>query len=168
MILVTLTWDTDDTDIDTYVIDPTGDYSCYYHKITADGGELDYDVTTGYGPEHWTLMNTDTVRYGQPYEVRLHYYSDHDNGPSNYTVSIKVYEGTDRENEFWYRGNLAVSDPYNDSPTDTGPDWANIADITLTEAARSSPRSAVVTSTDMSGRLHITVPLPPQSQRIKK
>jgi hypothetical protein len=71
-ILVSLTWDTNDTDLDTYVIDPAGDYSCYYHKVTAGGGELDYDITTGYGPEHWTLMTTDIVRYDQPYKVRLH------------------------------------------------------------------------------------------------
>jgi len=133
VILVTLTWDTNDTDVDLYVIDPTEDYSCWYHETTADGGELDYDITTGYGPEHWTLMTADTVRYGQLYKVRVHYYSDHSKGPTNYTVSIKLYEGTSREVEYWYRGNLAVDNSSNDDPDDTGPDWVDIAEIILTK-----------------------------------
>lgn len=163
VILVTLTWDTNDTDIDTYVIDPTGDYSCYYHKVTADGGELDYDITTGYGPEHWTLMTTDTVRYNQPYKVRLHYYSDHGYGPSNYTVSIKVYEGTSRAQEYWYRGNLAISYPYNDAPNGSGADWVDIADITLTQATSSALRVNKLSN----GNIKITVPVPPKEQRLK-
>jgi|SRR5271157_3423596 len=132
VILMTLTWDTNDTDLDTYVIDPTGDYSAYYHKKTADGGTLDRDVTTGFGPEHWTLLNTATVRYNQPYTFRVHYYSDHGNGPSNYTVTIELYEGTSRQITYTYTGGLAVSNPTNYLPNGSGPDWADIAVITLT------------------------------------
>lgn len=164
-ILVTLTWDTNDTDVDLYVIDPTGDYSCYYHMITTDGGELDHDIITGYGPEHWTLMTTDTVRYDQPYKVRLHYYSDHGNGPTNYTASIKLYEGTSREQEYWYRGNLAVSNPDNDAPNDSGSDWVDIADITLTQTQSAS---RVLKSMQVSnGNIKITVPVPSKEKRIK-
>jgi uncharacterized protein YfaP (DUF2135 family) len=167
VILVTLTWDTNDTDIDTYVIDPVGDYSCYYHKATADGGELDYDITTGYGPEHWTLMTTDTVRYDQPYIIRLHYYSDHGNGPSNYTVSIKVYEGTNRVQEYWYRGNLAVSNPSNNSPDGSGEDWVDIANITLTQATTQASAHALRAMRASDGRINLTVPVPSKEQRIK-
>jgi hypothetical protein len=167
VILVTLTWDTNDTDIDTYVIDPVGDYSCYYHKATADGGELDYDITTGYGPEHWTLMTTDTVRYDQPYIIRLHYYSDHGNGPSNYTVSIKVYEGTSRVQEYWYRGNLAVSNPSNNAPDGSGEDWVDIANITLTQATTQAPAHALRAMRASDGRINLTVPVPSKEQRIK-
>ena len=56
VMLVTLTWDTNGTDVDLYVIDPSGNCSCYYHKKTADGGELDVDITGGYGPEQGTTM----------------------------------------------------------------------------------------------------------------
>ena len=167
VILVTLTWDTNDTDIDTYVIDPVGDYSCYYHKATADGGELDYDITTGYGPEHWTLMTTDTVRYDQPYIIRLHYYSDHGNGPSNYTVSIKVYEGTSRVQEYWYRGNLAVSNPSNNTPDGSGEDWVDIANITLTQATTQAPAHALRAMRASDGHINLTVPVPSKEQRIK-
>ena len=138
IILMTLTWDKDDTDLDTYVIDPVGDYSCYYHMTTADGGELDYDDTNGFGPEHWTLMNTDTIRYDQPYRFRVHYYSDHGNGGTNYIVTIKLYEGTSREATYSYTGYLSANFPSNDHPTATGPDWVDIAELTLTMGTSSS------------------------------
>lgn len=131
-ILVTVTWDKDDTDVDTYVIDPRGDYSSYYHMFTADGGELDRDITTGFGPEHWTLETRDTIRYFEPYSIRLHYYSDHGHGSVNYTVSVKLYEGTTREVTYWYTGNLGQSNPYNYRQSDVGPDWVDVATITLT------------------------------------
>jgi uncharacterized protein YfaP (DUF2135 family) len=162
MILMTLTWDKNDTDLDAYVIDPTGDYSCYYHKTTADGGELDYDITTGYGPEHWTLMSTDTIRCDQPYRFRVHYYSDHGNGPTNYTVSIKLYEETGQEVEYCFGGNLAVSDYWNDAPDDTGPDWADIASLTLT---RADTRSTPTVKFSPGGKINITVPVPSREER---
>jgi uncharacterized protein YfaP (DUF2135 family) len=162
VILMTLTWDTNDTDLDTYVIDPTGDYSSYWKQTTADGGELDRDVTTGYGPEHWTLENTDVVRYGQPYRFRVHYYSDHGNGPTNYTVTIKLYEGTDREATTTYRGNLAVSNPENSQPTDTGPDWVDIATVVLTDNQATSARASISLHAAGNSDVRITVPVPPQ------
>ena len=129
-ILITLTWDKNDTDVDLYVVDPTGDYSCYYDKITSDGGELDYDDTDGYGPEHWTLTFGDTVRWDQPYRVRLHYYSDHGNGGTGYTVKIMMYENSQYELLSTFNGYLYYNDGYNDGPTDTGSDWKDIAVIT--------------------------------------
>ncbi len=170
VILVTLTWDTNDTDIDLYVIDPTGDYSCWYNQTTSDGGELDYDIITGYGPEHWTLMSTDTVRYDKPYKVRLHYFSDHGNGSSNYTVTIKVYENTDREQVYSYRGNMSANDSYNDAPDDTGADWVDIATIVPTQnTTRSSARSASAMNINhiSEDEIFITVPVPPMEERIK-
>lgn len=134
-ILVTLTWDKDDTDVDLYVIDPTGDYSCYYNMVTDDGGVLDVDDVNGYGPEHWTLTYEDTVRWGQDYTVRLHYYSDHGNGPTNYTVTILLDEGTGWQTIETFTGTLAACDPLNDAPGDTGADWADIAVVRPTNDA---------------------------------
>ena len=134
VMLVTLSWDKDDTDVDLYVIDPTGDFSAYYNLITADGGELDVDDVDGFGPEHWTLTYEDTIRWGGDYDVRLHYYSDHGNGPTNYTVTILLYEGViGRQEIATYRGTLSANDSGNDQPLDTGADWVNIATVNLTE-----------------------------------
>lgn len=167
VVLMTLTWDTNDTDLDTYVIDPTGDYSSYYHKVTQDGGTLDHDVTTGFGPEHWTLLSTNTIRYNQPYNFRVHYYSDHGHGPSNYTVTIELYEGTSRDITYTYRGNLAVSNPYNSAPNGQGPDWADIASITLTQPTALAPLLAAPQVTSSSSGIVITAPVPPPDQRLK-
>ncbi|MGE4496449.1 MAG: YfaP family protein [Deferribacterales bacterium] len=128
VMLVTLTWDKNDTDVDLYVIDPNGDYSAYFHKFTADGGELDYDITTGYGPEHWTLTTTDTIRWNGEYLVRLHYYSDHNDEEeigTNFKISVKLYEETDYEVEYIMTGYLGASNPSNDAHTGTGADWVD-------------------------------------------
>ena len=168
MILMTLTWDKDDTDLDTYVIDPTGDYSAYYHMVTADGGELDRDDVDGFGPEHWTLMNTDIVRYGQPYRFRVHYYSDHGNGGTNYTVTIKLYEGTSREVTHTYTGYLSVSNPSNSGPLDTGSDWADLAELTLTNgsAGTSSLLFTPLTSPATLTEPTLSVPVPSEEERL--
>lgn len=164
VILMTLTWDKNDTDLDTYVIDPSGDYSAYYHKNTADGGELDRDVIDGYGPEHWTLTNTDVVRYNQPYRFRVHYYSDHGNGPTNYTVTIELYNGTSRQVTYTFSGALAAHNFSNNEPNATGPDWANIATIVPTQSSNVAP--AVQSAPD--GSMIITVPIPSEAERRKQ
>ena len=166
VILMTLTWDKNDTDVDTYVIDPTGDYSSFYHKVTADGGTLDRDVTTGFGPEHWTLLNTNTVRYNQPYRFRVHYYSDHGHGSTNYTVTIQLFDGTSRQAVYTYSGGLASFNPSNNMPASTGPDWVDIATITLTPSASASFVTEAVRGVDGSG-LHLRVHVPQPSERMK-
>lgn len=166
-ILVTLTWDTNNTDIDLYVIDPTGDYSCYYHKATADGGKLDYDVTQGYGPEHWTLLGTNTVRWNEPYKVRLHYYSDHTSGstPSNYTVNVLVNEGTSSAHTYTYTGSMTVDNSSNSTPTGTGDDWRDI--VTITPVQPSNGETQPTMRQGASGNMEITVPVPASALRNK-
>jgi hypothetical protein len=166
VILMTLTWNTNGTDMDTYVIDPRGDYSCYYHKTTTDGGVLDYDITSGYGPEHWTLLNTNTVRYDSAYKFRVHYYSDHVSGstiPTSYDMSIKLYEGTPREVTYYYGGTLDFDSLGNASPpTATGADWDDVASVTLT---RSGAPKVALGKTALIGMPVITAPIPDEATR---
>jgi len=167
-ILVTLTWDKNETDVDLYVIDPTGDYSCYYHMATADGGVLDVDDIDGFGPEHWSLTYSDTVRWDEDYQIRLHYYSDHDNGPTNYTVTIMMYEGSDREVATTYRGNLSANDSNNDAPTDTGADWAEIATVRPAQSAGKAPVTNQILEPQPGEILHVTAPVPLPEERVKE
>ena len=167
VVLVTLTWDKNDTDVDLYAIDPTGDYSCYYNKTTADGGELDIDIITGFGPEHWTLTTGDTVRYDQDYRIRLHYFSDHGNGATNYYVNILLYEGTQYEVEYNYPGNLSYNDPDNDAPDDVGADWADIAVITPVDRSGGALSGGPMVTRGGDGLIHINVPVPEPSERAK-
>jgi len=48
---VVLSWDTDQTDLDLHVVSPDGQHVWYGERMAANGGALDVDVTTGFGPE---------------------------------------------------------------------------------------------------------------------
>jgi Ca-activated chloride channel family protein len=52
---VVLTWDADDTDIDLWIIDPTGEVAIYNQPRTKTGGRISRDFTQGYGPEVFTI-----------------------------------------------------------------------------------------------------------------
>jgi uncharacterized protein YfaP (DUF2135 family) len=46
-----LSWDSDGTDLDLHVVSPDGQHVYYGSRVSGNGGALDVDVTTGYGPE---------------------------------------------------------------------------------------------------------------------
>jgi uncharacterized protein YfaP (DUF2135 family) len=48
---VVLSWDSDGNDLDLHVLSPDGQHVFYGARVAANGGALDVDVTTGYGPE---------------------------------------------------------------------------------------------------------------------
>ncbi|MBN2222899.1 MAG: hypothetical protein JW708_11880 [Vallitaleaceae bacterium] len=115
VIYVTLTWD-NQPDVDLHVIDPTGAEAWYQNYVTPDGGELDIDDTSSYGPEHFTLTNEDIVRWGEEYQVRLHYY--YGEAPTYYTVTVQANMGTANETYDTYSGVLGQ----------TG-DWVDICSV---------------------------------------
>ncbi len=80
-IRVVLSWDTNDTDIDLWVTDPTGEKCFYENKRTAIGGYNTNDFTGGYGPEMFTLRNAGKGVY----KIQANYY-----GSSNQSLSGEV------------------------------------------------------------------------------
>ncbi|NTV93974.1 MAG: DUF2135 domain-containing protein [Thiobacillus sp.] len=52
---VVLAWDTDGTDLDLHVVTPDGGHAFYGNRVLDNGGALDVDVTTGYGPEIFSM-----------------------------------------------------------------------------------------------------------------
>lgn len=82
-LLTILTWDVDDTDLDTHILSE-GDEIAYY-SMSRDWGDLDIDDTNGFGPE--TVTSTPETS-GRNYEVQVHYYSDHGNGPATATMRV--------------------------------------------------------------------------------
>ena len=68
-IKVVLTWDTP-TDVDLWVTDPTGERCYYAHRASKSRGNLDVDITAGYGPETFTMAA------GLPgeYSIQVQYY----------------------------------------------------------------------------------------------
>jgi Ca-activated chloride channel family protein len=69
---VVLSWDADNTDVDLWVIDPTGDIAIYSQPETRTGGNMSADFTGGYGPEVFTIRRP----LPGTYLVKAHYYGD--------------------------------------------------------------------------------------------
>ena len=60
---VVLSWDTDMTDLDLHVVTPDGGHCYYGNRQLDNGGALDVDVTTGYGPEIFATPNPQPGTY---------------------------------------------------------------------------------------------------------
>jgi hypothetical protein len=129
-LLVTLTWDQDDSDVDLYITDPAGDTMWYGNHQTPSGVTLDVDDVDGYGPEHGTLTlesaSTSQILEGN-YIVRVHYYDDHGAGIATGHINIVVNEGTDHQVEKTVPFTINIDDYNNDAPGSMGSDWVDIA-----------------------------------------
>ena len=79
-----LSWETDANDVDLHVYDRQGGHAYYGKATLPSGGELYADVTTGYGPECFTIREP-AGRGAAPYKLRVHYYS---RGPMGYGMGI--------------------------------------------------------------------------------
>ena len=62
-IRIILTWDTDQTDMDLWVTEPTGEKCDYSHNRTAIGAMMSPDFTNGYGPEEYLLRRAHAGKY---------------------------------------------------------------------------------------------------------
>lgn len=93
-IRVVLSWDTDMTDLDLHVVTPDGEHCFYANRALSNGGALDVDVTTGYGPE---IFATPAPLPGN-YLVYVNYYgSGRDEGMTVARVAIITNENTPDE-----------------------------------------------------------------------
>ena len=83
---VILAWDSDGTDLDLHVIAPDGSHTYYGDRVTSDGGALDVDVTSGFGPEIYSHASP------QPgtYLVYLNYYGGRGDGSSITVAQITL------------------------------------------------------------------------------
>jgi Ca-activated chloride channel homolog len=67
---VVLTWDTDLTDMDLWVVEPSGEKCYYSHALTTIGGAITRDFTQGYGPEEYAVRRALVGAY----KVQANYY----------------------------------------------------------------------------------------------
>ena len=134
-LLVTLTWEQDETDVDLYITEPEGETMWFGGSTTGNGLELDIDDTTGFGPEHGTLEvgGNDQVQDGN-YRIRVHYYSDDGLDVSaTGRVSIVINEGEEDQNTLNLRFRIDEDDASASGPDGSGSSWANIAVVNITE-----------------------------------
>jgi len=75
-----LTWETDANDVDFHIYDSRGGHAYYVNKHLPSGGDLYADVTTGYGPECFTIRGPRAKRSAL-YTLQANYYS---RGPMGY------------------------------------------------------------------------------------
>jgi hypothetical protein len=69
---VVLGWDADNTDIDLWVVDPSGQKAYYGEPRTPTGGHVSRDFTEGYGPEVYSIRRP----LPGTYVVLANYYGD--------------------------------------------------------------------------------------------
>lgn len=67
---VILSWDADNTDLDLHVVTPDGQHAWYGNRVINNGGAIDIDVTTGFGPEIFSM----TAPVKGTYLVYVNYY----------------------------------------------------------------------------------------------
>ena len=72
-----LVWETDANDVDFHIYDKDKQHAFYSSKELASGGALYADLTGGYGPECFRILNPKAF----PYKLEAHYYS---RGPMGY------------------------------------------------------------------------------------
>jgi TonB-dependent SusC/RagA subfamily outer membrane receptor len=95
-VRVVMNWNKNNTDIDLWVTDPSGEKCYYSHNKTAMGGRMSDDFTEGFGPEQYMLK---TGAKGT-YRIEINYYSDSQvtlSGPTTVMAEIYLHYGTERE-----------------------------------------------------------------------
>jgi len=133
VLLVTMTWEEDDMDVDLYVTEPDGETIWYRNMQAGTGGCLDVDNTHGYGPEHYTLdvAENDTVEQGN-YVINVHYYYDHSTSQTAHcTVSTINYYNKEKPVISLTKFVIEDGNKDNATPGSTGPDWHYITSLAL-------------------------------------
>ncbi|NYT40823.1 hypothetical protein HZY97_08655 [Sphingomonas sp. R-74633] len=86
-IRVIAEWNTDATDLDLWVDEPTGERAIYNNPRTAIGGHLSNDMTNGYGPEEYFIRHAPNGTY----TIRANVFASDridPNGPSVVTAHV--------------------------------------------------------------------------------
>ncbi len=95
-VRVVIDWNHKETDIDLWVIDPSGEKCLYSNSETKIGGRISEDFTDGYGPEEFMLKNAIKGEY----KVLVDYYADSVQKISGPTIlKVSMYTNYGKANE---------------------------------------------------------------------
>ena len=87
-IRIVMTWDTDNTDMDLHVVEPSGEEVYYSHNLSTIGGAVSRDITRGYGPEEYMVRK---AMHGV-YTIKAKYYgSSSVKLMGSVTVKLDIY-----------------------------------------------------------------------------
>ncbi len=112
---IVMSWDADLTDIDIWVIEPTGEKADYTNQLTAMGGSVSKDFTQGYGPEEYALRSL----VPGTYRIQANYYgSQQQKLIGSVTLRVVVFTNYGRADE--ERRELTVRLPEVEAVVDVG------------------------------------------------
>ena len=90
-ILIWLGWDTDKTDIDLHVHEPSGEEVYYGNRDSrSTGGHVSRDFTQGYGPETYVCCNAPDGKY----KATVRYYGSHQDSPTTGSTQAVIWQVT--------------------------------------------------------------------------
>ncbi len=95
-VRVVLNWNKNDTDIDLWLTDPTGEKGYYGNARTTIGGRISNDFTSGYGPEQFMIKKAVKGKY----KIEVNYFGDRQiniSGPTTVTAEIYTYYATGKQ-----------------------------------------------------------------------
>ncbi|RZK18334.1 MAG: DUF2135 domain-containing protein, partial [Pedobacter sp.] len=95
-VRVVLNWNKNDTDIDLWLTDPTGEKGYYSNNRTKIGGRISNDFTSGYGPEQFMIKKAVKGKY----KIEVNYYGDRQiniSGPTTVTAEIYTHYASGKQ-----------------------------------------------------------------------
>jgi len=99
-VRISLGWDTDNTDMDLHVVEPTREEANYGHNRTRSGGMVSRDFTDGYGPEEYMIKKAPKGTFN----VKTNYFSSNSpslTGPT--TLLLHIFTNFGRQNQMLHK-----------------------------------------------------------------
>ena len=104
-LLITLRWNTDMTDVDLHVHEPSGEECSYQNTRTRSNGQISSDITTGFGPEMYFNVKAPQGKY----DVKVNYFAQDSNRIEfRSKVYVTVYRNFGRPNELVTRETVSL------------------------------------------------------------
>ncbi len=89
-VVITMMWNTDQTDVDLHVVEPSGEECSYENKRTRSNGQITSDITTGFGPEMYFNAEAPQGKY----DVKVKYFANGQNRTElRNKVHLTIYRG---------------------------------------------------------------------------
>jgi hypothetical protein len=99
-LVIVITWNTDNTDVDLHVREPNKQECYYEHKTTSNGGFLSNDATDGFGPEMYFLKKAPAGTYSLDID---YYNSSYVQTNAKSKILVTAYKNWGRPNEQRFR-----------------------------------------------------------------
>ena len=150
-MVVTLWWNTNQTDIDLHMSPDGGSTHCYYSNKTAGDMALDYDDTNGYGPEHVTITD---ATLSATYDIKVYYYADHNDADT--TTPTTCYINAQVNGETVLDTSTTLSSASSSSGWQDGAHVWNAGSIDVTAA---NVLNVAIGTPDLSNWPTVTIPV---------